>query len=327
MISPTESGIYRRDFDATLSACGLYPLQADRIETLQVNFGPNCNLTCRHCHVGAGPMRRESIGRATLESCLRVLREGEIAIVDITGGAPERHPEFRWFVEACRRLDRRVLVRSNLTVLLDPGQEQLPTFLREHGVGIIASLPCYTEENVDAQRGPGVFTRSIEALRLLNGLGYGRDAELTLDLVYNPGGASLPGPQADLETDFRRELGQRHGVVFHRLLTLTNMPIGRFRGYLMRSNLYESYMRTLVDAFNPEATPMLMCRSTLSVAHDGAIYDCDFNQMLGLACNHGAPDRIEEFDREVLSRRRIVTGEHCFGCTAGAGSSCGGALA
>lgn len=315
------------DFDAALSRCGLYPLEANGIVTLQVNFGPNCNLACRHCHVSAGPSRTESIGRRTLETCLRVLVDAEIGIVDVTGGAPERHAGFRWFVGTCRELGRRVLVRSNLTVLLEPECRDLPMFLRDRSVGIIASLPCYTEESVNKQRGEGVYSRSIEALRLLNELGYGQEGgELTLDLVYNPGGASLPGAQADIEADYKRELRDRHGIVFHRLLTMTNMPIGRFRGFLCSRNLYEPYMRTLVEFFNPEAARGVMCRSTLSVAHDGTIYDCDFNQMLGLVCNHGAPSRIEDFDREALARRRIVTGEHCFGCTAGAGSGCGGAL-
>ena len=316
-----------RDFDASLKRNGLYPLTATGIEVLQVNFGRVCNLACRHCHVEAGPTRREMIGREVLKTCLEVLARAEIPTVDLTGGAPELNPHFRWFVEECRRLRRRVLVRTNLVVMLEPGQEDLGTFFRTHQVEIIASLPCYTAEDVDAQRGTGVFPRALAALKALNQLAYGQDGSgLTLNLVYNPGGPQLPPSQARLEADYRRELRRRHGVVFSRLLTLTNMPVGRFRRNLDGRGQYHRYVGLLADSFNSRAAAGVMCKTTISVGHDGAIFDCDFNQMLGLTCNHGAPGHLREFDPAVLGRRRIVTGPHCFGCTAGAGSSCGGAL-
>jgi rSAM/selenodomain-associated transferase 2 len=314
-------------FDRALARGGMFPLKACGIETLQVNFGYLCNLTCHHCHVDAGPNRKESIGRATLESCLRVIGGSGITTVDLTGGAPELNPHFRWFVTRSRDMGRDVIVRTNLVVLLEPEQEDLGRFFQRAGVRIIASLPCYTAEAVDSQRGDGVYARSVHALKLLNELGYGREGSgLLLDLAYNPEGTGLPGNQDALEADYKRELNTRHGITFNRLLTLTNLPIGRFRRTLDSEGRYGDYLNTLAETFNPSAAAAVMCRRTISVGFDGAIYDCDFNQMLGMTCDHGAPNHIDDFDVEALSERRIVTGAHCFGCTAGAGSGCGGAL-
>ncbi len=316
-----------QDFDASLKDSGLFPLHASGIEILQINFGRLCNQSCRHCHVDAGPGRTEVIGRETLDACLRILQQADIRVVDVTGGAPEMNPHFRWFVARCRKSDRRVMVRSNLTILLAQGQKDLGAFYRDHKCEVIASLPYYTGKVVDAQRGGGVFERSIKAMRHLNRLGYAQEGTgLILDLVYNPGGAFLPPAQAAIEAEFKRELARRHGIRFNRLLTITNMPIGRFHDLLVRRNLYREYMERLIGSFNSRAAAAVMCRTTLSVGWDGSIFDCDFNQMLGLCCDHGAPDHIRDFDLARLKERRIVTGGHCYGCTAGAGSSCGGAI-
>jgi radical SAM/Cys-rich protein len=316
-----------RDFDSALQDSQLFPLTATGIDIFQINFGKLCNQSCKHCHVEAGPNRTEVISRETLETCLGVLRETSIPAVDITGGTPELNPHFRWFVKEIRQLDRHVMVRCNLTIILEPGQEYLPEFYRSHEAEVVASLPYYLERVVDAQRGKGIFQKSIEGLKRLNQVGYGREnSPLMLNLVYNPGGAFLPPSQAAVEEDFKRELEHRHGIRFNSLFTIANMPIGRFLEFLKRSSNYESYMHRLVDAYNPQAAAGVMCRHTLSVGWDGTLYDCDFNQMLGLSCDHGAPEHLREFNLEKLQSRRIVTGLHCYGCTAGAGSSCGGAV-
>jgi len=315
-------------FERTLSDHGLPPVRARGIEVLQVNVGKLCNQTCVHCHVDAGPDRRESMSRETADACLRVLAASHIPILDITGGAPEMNPNFRWLVEQGRRLGRHVIDRCNLTILLAPGFEDLPEFLAQHQVEIVASLPCYLEENCDRQRGDGVFRRSIEALRQLNELGYGwPGSPLELTLVYNPVGSSLPPPQAALETDYRRELRAGYGVEFTRLYTITNMPISRFLDDLLRSGRYDDYMQTLVDAFNPGAVDGVMCRAMISVDWQGRLYDCDFNQMLELPVDSRLPQTIHDFHLAKLASRRIATGRHCFGCTAGAGSGCQGAIA
>lgn len=318
-------------FDDVLREHRHFPLHAAGIEVLQVNVGKLCNQTCSHCHVDAGPDRRESMSRETAEHCLRVLSNSDIPTLDITGGAPEMNPNFRWLVTEARRLGRQVIDRCNLTILTAPSYEDLPEFLAEHQVEIVASLPCYLEENCDRQRGNGVFRRSIDALRSLNNLGYGdADSGLTLTLVYNPVGPSLPPPQAKLEADYRRELLSRHDVEFTRLFTITNMPISRFLDDLLQSDRYEEYMQSLIAAFNPIAAEGVMCRTMLSVDWEGRLYDCDFNQMLELGLAAGVPQNIRDLDREgleALARRRIATGRHCFGCTAGAGSSCQGSLA
>ncbi len=314
-------------FDAALAACGRAPLHATGIQVLQINVGKLCNQTCRHCHVDAGPDRREMMDRDTVEACLGVIGRTDVPTVDITGGAPEMNPHFRRLVSEARRLGRQVIDRCNLTILLAPGFRDLPEFLAEHNVEIVASLPCYLPENTNAQRGDGVFERSIDALRRLNELGYGRpDSGLVLTLVYNPVGPSLPPPQAGLEAAYRRELLARYGVVFNRLFTITNMPISRFLDDLVRTGQHELYMQKLIDAFNPAAAAGVMCRTTISVGWDGRLYDCDFNQMLDLGVAAGLPQTIWDFDAASLAGRLIVVGQHCFGCTAGAGSGCQGAI-
>jgi radical SAM/Cys-rich protein len=315
-------------FDQTLAAYRLEALTATGVETLQINVGKLCNQTCTHCHVDAGPSRTEIMTRETMDAVLDVIRRHpEIGTIDITGGAPEMNPHFEYLVEQCRRVGRRVMDRCNLTVFFVRGKERLPEFLRDHQVEVVASLPCYLEENVDAQRGKGVYGRSIEALTRLNGLGYGVEGTgLILNLIYNPVGPKLPPPQAGLEADYRMELRRRFGIEFTRLFTITNMPISRFLEDLRRSGQYDRYMDLLVTSFNPSAVPGVMCRGLVSVGWNGVLYDCDFNQMLELPLHRGLPRTIEDFDLAALQRRRIVTGEHCFGCTAGAGSSCGGAV-
>ena len=306
----------------------LAPLRADRIQVLQVNVGKVCNQTCRHCHVDAGPDRREVMTRETMATCLDVLERGGIPVLDITGGAPEMNPHFRWLVSEARRLGRRVIDRCNLTILLAPGFDDVPEFLARQQVEIVASLPCYLAGNTNAQRGDGVFERSISALRRLNELGYSQpNSGLILNLVFNPVGPTLPPPADALEEAYRRELQTRYGIVFNKLYTITNMPISRFLADLLSSGKLDEYMQRLVDAFNPDTIEGLMCRTTLSVGWDGRLYDCDFNQMLELGLAPGLPQHIRDFSLDVLENRAIVTGRHCFGCTAGAGSSCQGAIA
>jgi len=314
-------------FDRQLSHAGLYPLYATGITVFQINVGKLCNQTCRHCHVDAGPDRTERMSRETAELCMQALAKTDIPTVDLTGGAPELNLNFRWLVERSRAMGRHVIDRCNLSVLLLPSQADLAEFLATHRVEIIASLPYYRANQTDAQRGEGVFDKSIKALQLLNRLGYGKpDSGLALNLVYNPVGAFLPPKQESIEAQFRRELRNRHGVEFTHLYTITNMPISRFLEFLVESGNYEGYMERLAHAFNPTAAAGVMCRYTLSVGWDGTLYDCDFNQMLDLPVNHGAPSHIRDFDAALLHRRQIVTRNHCYGCTAGSGSSCGGAV-
>jgi len=315
-------------FDKTLAEHGHTSLLALRIDTLQVNVGKLCNQTCTHCHVDAGPTRSEIMTRETADAVLdAVRRHPELRTVDITGGAPEMNPHFEYLVEQCRAMGRHVVDRCNLTVFFVRDKQHLPKFLADHHVEVIASLPCYLEENVDQQRGKGVYGRSIEALRLLNALGYGHEGTgLTLNLVYNPPGPKLPPPQAALEADYRDELAKRFGIRFNRLYTITNMPISRFLDDLHRSGQHEAYMETLITSFSPASVDGLMCRSLISVNWNGRLSDCDFNQMLDLPVEETAPQTIHEFDLARLARRRVVIGMHCYGCTAGAGSSCGGAI-
>ncbi len=314
-------------FDHTLERHGLASLCSAEIEIFQINVGKLCNQTCAHCHVDAGPGRTEVMSRSTMEACVRALAKTSIPKVDITGGAPELNPDFRWLVRQARALGRHVMDRCNLTVLQVKGQEDLAQFLAQHRVEVICSLPYYQERETDKQRGLGVFQRSIEALRLLNSLGYGiPESGLLLNLVYNPVGAYLPASQPALEADFKRNLHRKFGIQFNLLYCITNMPISRFLEFLLQSGNYERYMERLVQAFNPAAVQGLMCRNTISIGWDGKLYDCDFNQMLELEVGFGAPRHIAEFDIESLNRRRILTGRHCYGCTAGAGSSCGGAV-
>ena len=320
-------------FHRTLEQHGLTPLARAAVTTLQVNVGRLCNLACHHCHVEAGPLRREALSPEVADRLLALLAASPgVAVLDLTGGAPEMSPHFRRLVVAARSLGRRVIDRCNLTILEEPGQEDLAGFLAAQRVEVVASLPCYTEANVDRQRGRGTFDGSIAALRRLNALGYGRaGSALRLDLVYNPLGPTLPPAQSQLENDYRRELGERFGIEFHRLLTITNMPIRRFAEQLARLGKAEAYQALLIDHFNPATVAGLMCRSQVSVDWQGRLYDCDFNLMLDLplpAEPAGRRPTIWDVERlEDLAGSAIATAGHCFGCTAGAGSSCSGALA
>jgi radical SAM/Cys-rich protein len=316
-----------RDFDEAAASAGAWPLIPNAVTTLQINVGKLCNQTCRHCHVDAGPDRREIMSRETMALCLRALASTLIPTVDITGGAPELNPDFRWLITEATALGCHVIDRCNLTVLLTPGQGDLPEFFARHCVEVVASLPHYRGPNTDAQRGDGVYERSIAALKHLNAVGYGDSRSgLRLVLVTNPVGAFLPPAQASLEADWKRELLRLHGITFDALYCITNMPISRHLEWLVESGHLEPYMERLVNAFNPATMAGLMCRTTLSVGWDGRLFDCDFNQMLDLEVDAGAPRHIRDFDPDRLARRQIVVGRHCFGCTAGAGSSCGGSI-
>ncbi len=316
-------------FDAKLDAAGQFPLRAAEINTLQVNVGKRCNQACKHCHVEAGPNRTEEMARETAELVIDALRRcPQIATLDITGGAPELNPHFEYLVTEARALGRHVIDRCNLTILFVPGREHLAEFLAANRVEVVASLPYYLAQRTDAQRGLGVFDQSIEGLRLLNRLGYGQPGSgLALNLVYNPTGAFLPPAQAAIEAEYKAEMGRRYGIVFNNLFTITNMPIARFRHFLECSGNYGRYLDKLAAAFNPAAAVNVMCRSLVSVGWEGTLYDCDFNQMLEMPVEQSSPRHIKDFDLYLLSRRAIVTGEHCLGCTAGAGSSCGGVVA
>ncbi len=328
-----ENGIFKEgklpSFRSKLFTAGYTTLKPGTLEIFQVNVGYLCNQVCKHCHVDAGPDRKEIMTRETLERCLEVLEKTRIPTLDITGGAPEMNPDFRWFVREAKKISvKEIIVRSNLTILLaNPKFHDLPEFFREHGVRVCSSLPFYQKEKTDRQRGEGVFTKSIEALRMLNAVGYGKpESGLILDLVFNPSGAFLPGNQQQLERDFKKELHQEYAIDFNNLFTITNTPVSRFLDFLLDSGNYEDYMEKLVNAFNPAAIPGVMCRNTICVDWQGFLYDCDFNQMLEWRVNHGAPDTIWNFDFDRLVQRGIVFGAHCYGCTAGAGSSCGGAV-
>ncbi|HEX8464187.1 MAG TPA: arsenosugar biosynthesis radical SAM (seleno)protein ArsS [Abditibacterium sp.] len=313
-------------FDQTLARHNL-ALRRTQTRVLQLNIGKKCNQTCAHCHVNAGPARREMMTRETMTRILDWLSKTSIEVVDITGGAPELNPDFRFLVSEIRVQNRAVMDRCNLTVLFEPNQENLAEFLAENEVEIVASLPCYGAENVDAQRGDGVFELSIAGLQKLNSLGYGIDPKLKLNLVYNPLGAHLPPPQAALEADYKRELRENFGIEFNSLFALANLPVSRFAAHLRRENQLESYLNLLESSFNASTIDGLMCRSTLNVGWQGEVYDCDFNGMLNLQWQREKPLYLWDIDANEVDGRAIATGKHCFGCTAGAGSSCGGALA
>ena len=302
-------------------------LDRTELTTLQINVGKYCNQTCAHCHVGAGPHRKEIMTEETASRIIEWLEGAQIPTIDITGGAPELNPHFRRIVAAARRRGRRVMVRSNLSVVFEPGEEDLIDFYRANRVELVCSLPCYLEENVDAQRGDGVFEKSIRALQELNKAGFGPPGDLALNLVYNPVDDNLPPPQEALEADYKRELLRRYGIRFHHLYTITNMPITRFAGFLKSRGKLESYMARLREAYNPETLSSLMCRNLISVGWDGVLYDCDFNQMIGMSLGNGAPLKLWDVTPDDLLGREILLADHCFGCTAGAGSSCKGALA
>ncbi len=315
-------------FGDKLAEQGVLRLLRKQLATLQINVGRVCNQTCTHCHVDAGPDRRESMTYETARQVIDFLARTEVKTLDITGGAPEMNPQFRMLVQEARKLDKQVIDRCNLTILLANGFADLPEFFAKHQVSVVASLPCYLEENCDAQRGSGVFVRSIEAIRKLNGVGYAQsNSNLQLDLVYNPTGLGLPPEQQKLEASYKSELDARYGIQFNHLLTITNMPISRFLDDLLRRGKYEEYQGKLIQSFNPGTIDNLMCRSLLSVDWNGFIFDCDFNQMLDLAIKQDE-DRvhISQLTDNLLSDRAIRTANHCYGCTAGCGSSCGGSL-
>jgi len=303
-------------------------LKPDTMEIFQLNIGKLCNQTCAHCHVDAGPdKKRENMDRSTLEQCLEIIETCGFDKVDITGGAPEMNPHFRWFVESCHAMGKQVMVRCNLTIIMaNKKYNDLPDFFANNNVHVISSLPYFTKSRTDSQRGDGVFEDSIKALELLNEVGYGIEGSgLNLDLVYNPSGAFLPAPQSELEPEFKRQLYRRYGISFNKLYVITNLPISRFLEYLVSSGNYEDYMQELSSAFNPATVEGLMCRNTISVSWNGYIYDCDFNQMLDLGSDV-ANNHISAFDKEAYLKRTIVMNQHCYGCTAGAGSSCGGEI-
>ncbi|HEX9022124.1 MAG TPA: arsenosugar biosynthesis radical SAM (seleno)protein ArsS [Nitrospirota bacterium] len=309
-------------FADKIRTAGRGPLAASDVKILQVNLGYRCNMACRHCHASAGPGRAEAMNGEIVDAVLGALRKNPIGALDITGGAPELNPHFRSLVSETRKTGKRVMVRTNLTVFFEEGMADLPEFYWNEGVELIASLPCYLENNVNAIRGGGAYRKSIEALRRLNELGFGNgSSERPLSLVYNPGGPFLPPEQRLLEADYKRELKNRFGVSFTRLYAFTNMPIGRFRDFLIQSGSFEKYQGMLASSFNPCVLDNVMCRSLVSVGWDGALYDCDFNQILGIPLDPDAPRHIKDFDHAGLSRRKISTGDHCFGCTAGQGST------
>ena len=300
------------DFRHHLESVGLFPLLTRPLEIFQMNLGKMCNQVCKHCHVDAGPDRKEIMTKETMLQCMEVLtREKSIHTVDLTGGAPELNPEFRWLVEELRKI-----------------RPDLPDFFKENEVEVVSSLPFYTSIKTDAQRGEGVFEKSIEALRMLNSVGYGKEGTgLVLNLVYNPSGAFLPGSQSGLEAEFKKKLWEKFEIRFNSLYTITNLPISRFLEYLIRSGNLESYMDKLISAFNPVAAAGVMCRNTISIGWDGYLYDCDFNQMLDLKVSVNGKEHVSTWDSGSLAERSIVVNNHCFGCTAGSGSSCGGATA
>lgn len=316
-------------FAEKLTESGLYPFKPTAIDVFQINLGKMCNQTCKHCHVDAGPDRKEIMTRETMQQCLDALKDTSISTVDLTGGAPEMNPDFRWFVEQLSAMGRHIIVRCNLTIILaNPKYRDLPDFFKQNGVEVVSSLPHFTALRTDAQRGDGVFDKSIRALQMLNKTGYGLDdTGLVLNLVYNPSGAFMPASQQSLEREFKDKLSRQFNVVFNKLYTITNLPISRFLDYLLQSGNYESYMEKLVGAYNPIAAANVMCRNTLSIGWDGYVYDCDFNQMLDLKVSDRQYRHIAAFNQEQLEQREIVVNQHCYGCTAGAGSSCGGTVA
>lgn len=316
-------------FGQQLKEIDLFPLKPTGIEIFQINVGKMCNQVCSHCHVDAGPDRKEIMTKETMERCLEVLQDKEIKTVDLTGGAPEMNPNFRWFVTELKKLDKHIIDRCNLTIILaNKKYHDLPEFLKEHEVEVVSSLPYFSASRTDSQRGDGVFEKSIKALQMLNAVGYGHEGTgLKLNLVYNPSGAYLPGDQQSLQDEFKRQLKRKYEIIFNELYAITNLPISRFLEYLIQSENYETYMETLVNAFNPEAAKGVMCRNTVSIGWDGYLYDCDFNQMLELKVATNGSQHIDNFDIEKLRNRSIILNQHCYGCTAGAGSSCGGEVA
>lgn len=315
-------------FQQKLEASNLFPLKPTQVEIFQVNIGKMCNQVCRHCHVDAGPDRKEIMTMETMRECINVLRQNlQLTVVDITGGAPEMNPDFRWFIEEISKLNRHIIVRCNLTIILANKKfYDLPEFYKQYNVEVVSSLPFYTQDRTDRQRGEGVFQDSIKALQMLNKVGYGKEESgLVLNLVYNPAGAFLPASQSSLEKEYKQALMQRYNIMFNNLFVITNMPVSRYLDYLLNSGNYEKYMQKLSDAYNPAAAANVMCRNTISIGWDGYLYDCDFNQMLELKVSN-QHKHISSFNADALNKRDIVIGQHCYGCTAGSGSSCGGAV-
>jgi len=328
-----SSGIFKNGelptFKDKISETNQFPLQAKKLEILQINVGYMCNQVCDHCHVDAGPDRKEIMTRDTMQQCLDVIKNTGAHTLDLTGGAPEMNPDFRWFVEEAAKAGiKDFIVRSNLTIIrANKKYYDLPEFFKKHNVHVVSSMPHWTRGKTDKQRGDGVFDKSIKALQELNAVGYGMpDSTLKLDLVYNPSGAFLPGDQATMEKDFKKALKEDFDIQFHNLFAITNLPIARFLDYLIASENYEDYMYALVEAYNPAAVEHVMCTNTLSVSWDGYLYDCDFNQMLDLPVNSKSK-HISEYNEALLEGRNIVISQHCYGCTAGAGSSCQGSVA
>ncbi len=327
-----NGGVFKEElpkFSKKIQQNNVFPLRAKKLEILQVNVGYMCNLVCSHCHVDAGPDRKEIMTTSTMQQILDVIKVTGAHTLDLTGGAPEMNPHFRWFVEEASKLNiNTIIVRSNLTIILANKRfNDLPEFFAKHKITVVSSLPFYESEKTDKQRGDGVFSKSIKALQMLNAVGYGKkDSGLKLDLVYNPSGAFLPGNQSALEADFKKALKRDFGIEFNQLFAITNIPISRFLDYLIRTENYEEYMYQLVEAFNPEAVHNVMCTNTLSVGWEGSLYDCDFNQILGLKVN-AKGQHISSFNEALLEGRDIVISQHCYGCTAGAGSSCQGSVA
>lgn len=325
-----DEGVHKHEsFKEKIADLGVSPLRPTGIEIFQINVGKMCNQVCKHCHVDAGPDRKEIMTRETMLLCLTAMDHPGIKTVDLTGGAPELNPDFRWFVEEIKKRGKHIIVRCNLTIILANKRfHDLPEFFKMHAIEVVSSLPSFTQDRTDRQRGDGVFEDSIKALQMLNAVGYGQEnTGLTLNLVYNPAGAFLPPSQSALEAEYKMELAKNYGIVFNQLFAITNMPISRYLDYLVSTGNYDKYMEKLVNAFNPAAVSNVMCRNTISVSWDGYLYDCDFNQMLDLNVAVAGSRHLSTFDLESLNTRAIVLKQHCYGCTAGAGSSCGGAVA
>lgn len=317
-------------FTDKMKTAGLFPLSPTTPEIFQINVGKMCNQVCKHCHVDAGPDRKEIMTKETMQLCLDVLEKNpSFTTVDLTGGAPEMNPDFRWFVSEIKKLNRHIIVRCNLTIILaNKKYHDLPDFFKQHEIEVVSSLPFYTQDRTDRQRGDGVFEDSIKALQMLNAVGYGMEATgLRLNLVYNPAGAFLPPSQMALEKEYKEALLERYQIQFNQLYVITNMPISRYLDYLLVSGNYSNYMEKLILAFNPIAASNVMCRNTISVGWDGYLYDCDFNQMLDLKVGCSGSDHLSNYSSSAISQREIILNQHCYGCTAGSGSSCGGAVA
>ena len=328
-----SNGIFKNGelptFKSKISETNQFPLKAKKLEILQINVGYMCNQVCEHCHVDAGPDRKEIMTRETMQQCIDVIKTTSAHTLDLTGGAPEMNPDFRWFIEEASKVGvKDFIVRSNLTIIrANKKYYDLPEFFKKYNIHVVSSMPHWTRGKTDKQRGEGVFDQSIKALQELNAVGYGMpESNLKLDLVYNPSGAFLPGDQASMEKDFKKALKEDFDIQFHNLFAITNLPISRFLDYLIASENYEDYMYALVEAYNPAAVANVMCTNTLSVSWDGFLYDCDFNQMLELPVNSKAK-HIKDYNSELLEGRNIVISQHCYGCTAGAGSSCQGSVA